>query len=83
MIKEQNIKVEQDMIEVADLLVAIVKVAKEKGNFAELLPKLIVAIEGMNSVPESWQENRALVVGSFLFKISEILDVLVVNAPKA
>jgi hypothetical protein len=79
MIKEVNVKIETDVVEIATLLVKIVDVAKNKGNVAELLPSLIAAIEGVSSIPASWEQDKGVVVGSFMMEISKVIDVLVVK----
>lgn len=77
MIKQVNVKLEADVVEVAALLVKIVDVAKNKGDVAALLPNLITAIEGIGTVPASWEEDKACVIGSFLFEVTKVLDVIV------
>lgn len=75
--ENKELKVEKDAMEVADLLVGIVKFAKEKKDPAVLLPQLITAIEGITSVPASYKVDKSCVIGSFLYKMSEVIDVLV------
>lgn len=77
MIKEINVKLESDAAEVGKLVVAIVKCAKEKGDFAALIPALIAAVDGISSVPASYELNKGIVIGSFLLEVSQVIDVLV------
>ncbi len=75
MIVEKTIKIEKDAVEIAKLLVDLVDCIKNKKDYSLIIADLIPAIDGMNTLVESWEQNRSLVMGSFSFELMRLIDV--------
>ena len=74
MIEEKSIKLEKDVAEVHDLVVVLIKEIKAKKSAGEItaaiLPSLIMAIEGLDTIS---LEDKEVLINTVGVKMGEII----------
>jgi len=70
--KEKDIAVQSE--EVMDLLVELVKVIKNKGDYTSLIDDLMKALEGLDEIPEEAKNIQAMIrtIGPKIYDIVEV-----------
>lgn len=76
MIVEKNMKIEKDAQEVGKLLVDLIDAIVNKKDYNLVIADLIPAIDSIATVPASWEQNKGLVLGSILFELGNIANIL-------
>lgn len=61
MIVKKELEVAQELGDVVELLIALAKTIKEKGNYADLVDELIAAISGIEDIPAETKNIEACV----------------------
>lgn len=82
MIKERTVMYAKELDDVMVLIVELVKVIKNKGDYTELMDELINAINGIDEIDEEYKENLIVAIQTITHRTAEIADVFIKKEEK-
>ena len=77
MIEKKEVEYAKELDDVMDLIVELVKVIKEKGDYTTLMSDLISAVSGIDQVDDEIKENLKASINTVLFRAVEIADIFI------
>ena len=72
---EKTVKIEKDVQDLGKLLVDLVDTIYNKKDYNQIVADIIATVDGIATVPASWAEDKACVIGSFAYETSKIINV--------
>lgn len=76
-IEKKEIEYAKELDDVMVLLVEIVRVVKEKGDYVTLMDELMTAISGIENVSEEFKSNKIVAINTVVNRAVEIAGIFI------
>lgn len=76
MIVKKEVDYAKEIGEVVSLSGKLIKTIKEKGDYAAVLPDLILAVEGVSNIDDEFKSNRQAALATVGYHAGELVDAL-------
>lgn len=75
MIEKKEIEYAKEIDDVMVLLIKIIEVIKEKGDYATILTELIAAVSGIDNVSEEFKANKIVAINTVINRAVDIAGI--------